>query len=1339
MLRLDRVLTSEPPGELRFREPGSGKYETPIQAIFRQELLLVVGDPGGGKTFLVDAVSSLLDNQGVSTHVVNLLAVSESTIQRIIQGLSDTPGAGGVLFLDGLDESRAAMTSLVADIGFLIEAAQNLKIRVVATCRSAEINESIKRLFDLPKDPKRADSVSGRVMYLAPLARSDVEGACKAAGIDAAKFLEETLIAGVEDLASSPYTLDLLIERSQALGTLAADRTELYEATVTRLLKRMKPLRSQAARTPGASDKARRDFAGQLALTLALSRSRTIAVEDGGGRASLHGSFPVGNPFTEYSATEWQRAMEEVLESGLLVRVSEGELAFSHRSLLDYLAADRLVVLRLDNKLERQLLTLPGTPDLLPLELLPVARWLITMSTRFDWVASVEPLRLVQARAQDEVARLRPILVDSLIRDAARWDYSAPYSTSFSGLQCPELSGLVRAALLTGSAVQRSMALRILIGNPASELTPEVIALARDSSVDGHVRQLAVDTLQTLGDREALSEIAEGLLQNSLELGEGTRGAVLSACWPDVLTTSDMLSLLVPPRASMFGRYKLFLMEMTSRANPDDLAEIATWAAAMTLRDSPSRRRDSHVRTWSQRILLDALEKLEKPAALSFDEAEVARILLATQGGEKSLDLGLKRLAPEARQSIILLSMRDALALGMPWYEVLGFVEDGVNVVTEIDFVRLLELATGDSPEFAEIATRVFDPLSPDHRQAIGSFAMTPLGQTLKQRLEPQPSVGDESRRPTRLRSRDLAVPRKSLSSNDLLDRLRSELAQTAADIRRFWVPFFVLTAEPESGRFRDMAGEDYTGFELYGSLSRLDKVRIRKLAERFLREVSPDVLPPHDDQSSHSRVHHAAYQILYVAFVQGWSVIAEMPDQSWRSLVDSVIRFPVHYVNGPRDADTKRLLLESLFERVPDAFLGRVRDFVDMTVADPSKPVSLRDVAGIPDARIAHELHRLVDVLNEHERAEVVSALITASPRSDFASELLLTGPAPDVSAAIKAYLSLDPKDGTAKLIEVVGSRPEISVAVLQAVAVGERFSRSLHGNVAQLLALSRAMFAAFPPDEDPAQGPGGYTVTPRHDAADLRRHFVDTIVSIGTRESFDAMLHLSVEAPSMVSSWDLHRASEAYKANGWPGTEPRDLEQALVEKKTGVLARDADELLENLLTVLAEISEDLGPPNQLGRYLWNEQSHKSESDVSDWYQHELRLRLKGAFINREVLISGKKLGSIGDRADIQVDAIAPGSANHTVVVEVKGSWHRNVLSAINNQLVAQYLVSRNLTHGIFLVAWFDPGATPASRRPSKAEKMTPSALGLLLAAQAGHVEPPLRVAAVVHEVPIG
>ncbi|UYN84741.1 MAG: ATP-binding protein [Microcella sp.] len=1336
MFSLERVLTSEPPGEHQFRDSNANTYRVPLDVVSDHQLVLVVGDPGGGKTYLVDTLCKQVESRGTAVKKLNLMGTSEAVILNTRMELDNLPGAGGVLFLDGLDESRAAIASLVADVGLLIESAQRVGVRVVATCRSAEINDSIRHLFDVPTSDSHPDSATGRVFYLAPLARTDVEVACRAANIDAQRFLVETDIAGAQGLASNPFTLELLIQHFQRLGTLAVDRSTLYESTITSLLQRMKPPRALAIRRPIVPDEARRDFAGQLALTLVLSRSRTVTIEIGEGRAALHGRYPVSDPHGKYTSSEWQIAMEDVLDSGLLVRVTHNELAFAHRSLLDYLAAHQLTRLQIHVGLERRLLTLPGITDLLPLELFPIARWLITMSPRFDWVATLEPLRLVQARGQDEVARLRPVLIESLLRDALRWEYSAPYGTSFSGLDCPSLCDLVRAALTHGSDAQRSIALRILADNPERALAPDALALAKDPEVDGHVRQLAIDALVALEARDSLAVIAEGLLHDSLQVGEGTLGAALSACWPIVLSTSDLLCLLVPPRENMFGRYKHFLFEMVDRSSPQDLLEISRWAAAMTLRDAPSRNRGSHRRSWSQRILSDALERLEQPAALEFDEDETALMLLAMQDAEKPVELGLKRLAPENRQSIVLKSIQLGFDSGVDWYDLLGLVEDGVNLVNELDFALLMVLATGDSPEFADIATRVFDPTLAEHRDALERFAGTALGQSLQARLEGANSAKRVETWSAR-RRRAGARPEQPPAKMDMIDRLRMELSEASNDLRRFWLPYFVLTADVQSGRFRDMSGENYTEFDFYEELPLLDKVRLRKLAEHFLRHVSLEVLPPHEDQGSHSRIHHAAYQILYVAFVGKWSVLDEVTDAGWGSLVDSVIRFPVHFVNGPRDSETKELLLASLLKRVPEAFLARVRVFVDLTVSDPSKPVGLREVARLPDSRIADELIRVLDALSGHERTEVVSALVTARPQSEFADNLLRTAPAEDVSAALSAYLSRDSRDGTTKLLEVIEARPELSAELLRGIAQGERFERRLLGNVSQMIALYRAVFLTFPPTDDPAQGPGAYTVTPRHDVASLRRQLLEAVLAIGTTESYAAVLRLSQDEPSMIDPWELHRAAEALKSNGWPGTEPHVLQSILVEGQKGLIARNPDELLHSVIETLTSICEDLGPPRRLGRYLWAGNRPRSESDISDWYAHELHSRLAGAFIDREVQVSGKPRGSIGDRADIQVAATGPGSEGYAVLIEVKGSWNDEVFTAIDEQLLARYLVSRELTHGVLLVAWFNPESTDWARPPAKAERLTPAELATELGRQAELVEPPRRVAAVVHEVP--
>jgi hypothetical protein len=41
-------------------------------------------------------------------------------------------------------------------------------------------------------------------------------------------------------------------------------------------------------------------------------------------------------------------------------------------------------------------------------------------------------------------------------------------------------------------------------------------------------------------------------------------------------------------------------------------------------------------------------------------------------------------------------------------------------------------------------------------------------------------------------------------------------------------------------------------------------------------------------------------------------------------------------------------------------------------------------------------------------------------------------------------------------------------------------------------------------------------------------------------------------------------------------------------------------------------------------------------------------------------------------------------------VVIEVKGCWNNSILTAIDSQLVADYLRLNGLTYGIYLVGWF-------------------------------------------------
>src|SRR5262249_55635495 len=109
----------------------------------------------------------------------------------------------------------------------------------------------------------------------------------------------------------------------------------------------------------------------------------------------------------------------------------------------------------------------------------------------------------------------------------------------------------------------------------------------------------------------------------------------------------------------------------------------------------------------------------------------------------------------------------------------------------------------------------------------------------------------------------------------------------------------------------------------------------------------------------------------------------------------------------------------------------------------------------------------------------------------------------------------------------------------------------------------------------------------------------------------------------------------------------------------------------------------------------LWDERSRrpKHEDRISDYTTDHLRrdLRERGIIVDRKVEVTRKTGSGIGDRNDIAVQA-----ANETdtlkLTIEIKECFHRDVQTAMRNQLVEQYLAPTRERHGIYLVFWFDP-----------------------------------------------
>jgi len=99
-----------------------------------------------------------------------------------------------------------------------------------------------------------------------------------------------------------------------------------------------------------------------------------------------------------------------------------------------------------------------------------------------------------------------------------------------------------------------------------------------------------------------------------------------------------------------------------------------------------------------------------------------------------------------------------------------------------------------------------------------------------------------------------------------------------------------------------------------------------------------------------------------------------------------------------------------------------------------------------------------------------------------------------------------------------------------------------------------------------------------------------------------------------------------------------------------------------------------------------------KDESFLSDFVAEHLErdLRERHAIVNREPEVHR------GNETDIRIDALLPGRLGEspdriTVIVEVKGCWHRKLKTAMQTQLVEQYMRPNGIEDGLYLVGWFN------------------------------------------------
>jgi hypothetical protein len=303
-----------------------------------------------------------------------------------------------------------------------------------------------------------------------------------------------------------------------------------------------------------------------------------------------------------------------------------------------------------------------------------------------------------------------------------------------------------------------------------------------------------------------------------------------------------------------------------------------------------------------------------------------------------------------------------------------------------------------------------------------------------------------------------------------------------------------------------------------------------------------------------------------------------------------------------------------------------------------------------------------------------------------------------------------------------ILKSRPALMRSIVLTVGHhrgGERWPTSANdaSKLAQLFLFVRKL---FPPSEDEPTPGGAYTPTPRMLAAQFRNELPRWLAAIGTEEACKHLEQIAARLPAderIWIRWVLRDGIISMRRKAWtaPTTSVVTTMMANAESR---LLRAEDDLLNLVAESLARLEDHLQRRSNspVDEYWTQRKIGKKKvfapiaevpaaKKIAAWLEHDLEKR-KGITIQREVSVQWNQ------RTDLEVRAVAIAEGTAVpleITVEVKGCWHREVLTGLEAQLRKGYLKKSGRTHGVYLVlwtkcpAWSDPTDSRCNRLPAR------------------------------------
>jgi hypothetical protein len=1282
--------------------------------IQRFPCLVLLGEPGAGKsTALRSEWERLRGSLSADSELELWCDLSEfSSDERLVKEVFGSPqfeswrqGSRVLhLLLDGLDEARVSIPTIGKLLVSKLRGLDIQRLRLRIACRTADwpgvFEASLQELW-VKEDVG--------LYELLPLRRTDVQLACGNVGIDSNEFLRQVGRLGISSFGSRPLTLKFLLNAFEHGKSLPHGRRHIYEQGCLRLAEETSEGRRDAGRLGKLTAEQRLEVAGRLAAVSILSGGS--AFWTGPESDCLEGDLNVARIIGDFVGTDSTRvemtrdAVLETLGTALFNSRGRERLGWSHQTYAEFLTARHLWRSRVPTEQALQLFLHPdGTGRVVP-QLQEAAAWIASFDRKFfEALVPCDPDVLLRGDPAEATEEDRLAVATNLLRafELGTLLSDREIRSLYSRLASPGLPSVLKPYICDQSRnpIARQAAVCIAEACNVDSLIPDIAALALNAEAPLRVRITAARVVADSTDgnaRAALRPLVMGERRDDPD--DELKGYALQATWPGYLTANELLESLKPPKNSSFGgSYDWFLRSSpTKLVKPDDLPAALVWARKYGPDD-----RISPFGKLAAEVLAQSLRHTDTPGV-----AEALAQFLASQWRYScfySDEITAELNAVEVRREVV-----------RALYQIIAEDCEGDEILTHgcqlrPDDIRWLleDLERVPATTQSQIARIVAHRLLTNDPSTLDSVLLKAKRvPVLAEELAPKLSIrlldsmtAQEERRRYEFIQKAKAIP------EDRPAVPRVDLIQSYVD-RRQPESFFRVWALCHEVRGAD-AWEVLPGWNL------LDTTLHDQIVSSAVLYLTEFGWPLQDDWWCAGNSPYFA-----VAGYAGFVVINRFRPDILESLEGEVwdLWMPAivleGFVHARAGADSK--VLAAAYGKKPERFL-EVLDEILEAQNSRSGHITLFGARFFWNDGIAERLLRKLesaDVRLTSRQTLLRTLLEHGDNAAQHWAEDALSFPANDTSALDRGVMSA---------LQLIEQTPDASWSLiwpvltsnnsfLERVLAGIRASDSIFGfHFTSKLSASEVadLFLMLYPDHVAKVVPQDEDALEFGPIPQSLGRMLGTLAQRGTQEAVQAIRRIRQERPELDGlKWDLHQAEELLRRSTWTPLDPTEVTEVLRDPQRRIV-RSGSDLLEVLIESLKRLENTLQDITPMAFCLWDKcyespgdsqqiYRPKNEQALSNYLKHHLESELKerGILTNREVEIRPSCGGSPGERIDILVEVSVPSaspSRRETIraIVEVKGIWNRDVKTAMETQLVDRYMNENGVSHGLFVVGWY-------------------------------------------------